>query len=226
MGRKSQALTIPSLIVSCQAKADNPLHGPQFMAAMARAAEAGGARGIRANGPQDIAAIRAVTDLPIIGINKQWLESYEVYITPDFASARAVVEAGADIIALDATSRSRPKESLEELIGLIHTKLKKPVFADISTLEEGLQVAELGVEYIATTLAGYTPYTLWMDEPDFALLENLVKSVKVPVIAEGRFWTQEQVAKAFGLGASAVVVGTAITNPQEITRRLAHGVLR
>ena len=196
------------------------------MAAMALAAEQGGARGIRANGVADVAAIRAVTGLPIIGINKQWREGYEVYITPDFESAKAVSDAGADIIALDATPRLRPREPLAELIGLIHSELGKLVFADVSTLEEGIKAAELDADYIATTLAGYTPYTRKTDEPDFALLEALVKSVDEPVIAEGRFWAADQVARGFALGASAIVVGTAITNPREITKRFMQGVLR
>lgn len=219
-----RGLVFPSLIVSCQARGDNPLHGPAYMAAMARAAEQGGARGIRANGVADVAAIRAVSELPIIGIQKHWQEGYEVYITPDFAAAKAVAEAGADIIALDATPRSRPRESLAELISRIHTELGKRVFADVSRLEEGLRAAELGADYIATTLAGYTPYTPKTDQPDFALLEALVKAVDKPVVAEGRFWTPQQVAQGFALGASAIVVGTAITNPREITRRFLQGV--
>ncbi|MCX7782961.1 MAG: N-acetylmannosamine-6-phosphate 2-epimerase [Meiothermus sp.] len=223
-GQGPGRLVFPSLIVSCQARADNPLHGPQFMAAMARAAQQGGAKGIRANGAQDIQSIRSVTDLPIIGINKRLIEGYEVYITPDFAAAREVAEAGADIIALDATVRPRPKESLAELIHLIRAELDKPVFADVSTLEEGLYAARLGADFIATTLSGYTPYSPKIEGPDFGLIQQLVAGVGVPVIAEGRFWTLEEVSKAFDLGASAVVVGTAITNPREITRRFVQGV--
>lgn len=217
-------LFFPSLIVSCQARADNPLHGPQFMAAMALAVQQGGASGIRANGAEDIRAIRAVTNLPIIGINKRWMEGYEVYITPDFAAAKEVADAGADVIALDATARPRPRESLAELIGLIHTELGKPVFADVSTLEEGLSAAQMGADFVATTLSGYTPYSPKTGGPDFDLIQQLVAGVGVPVIAEGRFWRPEEVAKAFDLGASAVVVGTAVTNPREITRRFIQGV--
>lgn len=219
-------LSFPTLIVSCQARADNPLYGSQFMAAMAKAAEAGGAGGIRANGPEDVAAIRAVTELPILGLYKRWLEPYEVYITPDFAAAQAIAEAGADILALDATPRPRPREGLAELIERIHTELGKPVCADVSTLEEGLRAAELGADCIATTLAGYTPYTRKTEGPDFTLLRELVQALAVPVLAEGRFWTPEQVGRAFELGADAVVVGTAITNPREITRRLVRSVPR
>ncbi len=222
-GRWLGGLVFPSLIVSCQARADNPLYGPQFMAAMALAAEQGGAKAIRANGVEDVRAIRAVTTLPIIGINKRWMEGYEVYITPDFASAQAVAEAGADVIGLDATMRLRPQESLDELITRIHG-LGKPVFADVSTLEEGLAAAELGVDIVATTLAGYTPYSSKTEGPDFELLRQLIEALDVPIVAEGRFWTPEAVAQAFDLGASAVVVGTAITNPREITRRFVQGV--
>lgn len=216
-------LVFPSLIVSCQARADNPLYGPQYMAAMAMAAEQGGAKAIRANGAEDVRAIRAVTTLPIIGINKRWMDGYEVYITPDFASAQEVAEAGADVIGLDATMRLRPKESLAELIARIHG-LGKPVFADVSTLEEGLAAAELGVDIVATTLAGYTPYSSKTEGPDFELLRQLIEALDVPIVAEGRFWTPEAVSQAFDLGASAVVVGTAITNPREITRRFVQGV--
>ena len=97
-----------ALVVSCQARADNPLHGSSYMAAMARAAAQGGAGGIRANGPGDIAAIRAVLDLPIIGLFKRDDPGFAVSITPDFAAAEAVVAAGADIVAIDATGRPRP----------------------------------------------------------------------------------------------------------------------
>ncbi|WP_299432304.1 N-acetylmannosamine-6-phosphate 2-epimerase [uncultured Meiothermus sp.] len=223
-GQGSGGLVFPSLIVSCQARGDNPLQGSQFMAAMAQAAEQGGARGIRANGAEDVRAIRAVTTLPIIGIHKHWIEGYEVYITPDFAAAKQVAEAGADVIALDATARPRPRESLAELIGLIQSELGKRVCADISTLKEGLAAAEIGADFVATTLAGYTPYSPKTQGPDFDLIKQLANLVAVPIVAEGRFWSPEEVSRAFELGASAVVIGTAITNPLEITRRFAQGV--
>lgn len=98
-------------MVSCQARPDNPLHGPVHMAAMARAAEQGGAGGIRANGVADIRAIRAATRLPLIGILKRFDPRFPVAITPDLASALAVAEAGADAIALDATARATASRS-------------------------------------------------------------------------------------------------------------------
>lgn len=225
MTAPAEALIPPcSLAVSCQARADNPLHGPAFMAAMAQAADQGGALALRANGPADIAAIRAVSRLPIIGILKRWDDRFPVYITPDFASAQAIAAAGADIIALDATDRPRDGEPLDRLIARIRDELGKPVFADCATLEDGVRAAALGASYIATTLSGYTPDTEARKAlgPDIALIEALAKAVSVPIVAEGRFEQPEQLELAFAAGAHAVVVGTAITNPREITRRFAR----
>jgi N-acylglucosamine-6-phosphate 2-epimerase len=216
-----------ALIVSCQARADNPLHGPVYMAAMARAAEAGGAKGIRANGVDDVAAIRTVTALPIIGIMKVWDDRFPVYITPGFDRAAQIAQAGADIIGLDATPRPRDGEPVEHLIGRIRGELGKEVFADISTLEEGRAASAFGATYVATTLAGYTEETASRktDAPDLELLSALVGALSVPVVAEGRFDTPDLVAEAFRRGAHAVVVGTSITNPREITKKFVRATL-
>ncbi|QYO78194.1 N-acetylmannosamine-6-phosphate 2-epimerase [Devosia salina] len=206
------------LVVSCQARADNPLHGPHFMGAMALAARDGGAVAIRANGPDDIAAVRAA-GLPVIGIHKVFSSDYPVYITPDFAAAEAIVAAGAGIVALDCTERPRDGEHPGVLVRRIRDELGAEVFADVSTFEEGLKAAEWGADYVATTLSGYTEATQPKpDAPDLALLEALTNRLEVPVVAEGRYNTPERVAEAFALGAHAVVVGTMITNPREITR--------
>lgn len=209
------------LVVSCQARADNPLHGPSFMAAMARAAAEAGAGAIRANGADDIAAIRAAVDLPIVGIVKRFVEGVPVYITPALADAEAAAAAGADIVALDATPRDRGGGTLAALIAAVRTRLRRQVFADVATLEEGLAAEAMGADYVATTLAGYTGATPAgrADGPDFDLLSALVARCRVPVVAEGRFDTPELAARALDLGAHAVVVGTMITNPREITRR-------
>jgi N-acylglucosamine-6-phosphate 2-epimerase len=146
------------LIVSCQAPENTPLGKPVVLAALAEAAVRGGAAGIRANLPQNIRAIRELVQVPIIGIYKHTLPDYPVYITPTFEQARAVVEADADIVAIDATARDRPKP-LQELIQRIHEELGVPVMADISTLDEGVAAAEMGADRVATTMSGYTPYT-------------------------------------------------------------------
>jgi N-acylglucosamine-6-phosphate 2-epimerase len=206
------------LIVSCQARADNPLHGPQFMGAMALAARDGGAVAIRANGPEDIGAVRAA-GLPVVGIFKVFADDRPVYITPDFASAEAVVEAGAEIVALDCTDRPRHGEAPAVLIRRIREELGAEVFADVSTLGEGVSAADHGADYVATTLSGYTDARgRAATEPDIALVEALARAVSVPVVAEGRYNRPALVRRGFEAGAHAVVVGTMITNPREITR--------
>ncbi|KKB08637.1 N-acetylmannosamine-6-phosphate 2-epimerase [Devosia chinhatensis] len=211
------------LIVSCQARADNPLHGPQFMGAMALAARDGGAVAIRANGPDDIAAVKAA-GLPVIGIHKVFSDTFPVYITPDFAAAETIVTAGAEIVALDCTPRPRAGEASDVLIRRIRAELGAEVFADISTLDEGLAAAESGATYVATTLSGYTEATQPKpDMPDLKLIEALASRLSVPVIAEGRYNSPDLVRQAFEAGAYAVVVGTMITNPREITRKFVSG---
>ncbi|WP_108460583.1 N-acetylmannosamine-6-phosphate 2-epimerase [Devosia naphthalenivorans] len=206
------------LIVSCQARSDNPLHGPQFMGAMALAARDGGAVGIRANGAADIAAVKAA-GLPVIGINKVFSADRPVYITPSFEAAAEVVAAGADVVALDCTERPRHGEAPAVLIRRIRDELGAEVFADISTLDEGLKAADWGAHYVATTLSGYTAQTEPRpDQPDLALLEALATRLSLPIVAEGRFNSPDLVRQGFEAGAFAVVVGTMITNPREITR--------
>ena len=219
-------MKLPSgLIVSCQARADNPLHGPQFMGAMALAARDGGAVGLRANGPEDIAAVMAA-GLPVIGIHKVFSDEYPVYITPDFAAAEAIVAAGAQIVALDCTERARSGEHPRVLVRRIRQELGAEVFADISTVDEGLAAADWGATYVATTLSGYTEATQPKPEaPDLKLLETLARRLSLPVVAEGRYNTPALVRQGFDAGAHAVVVGTMITNPREITRMfVAQGV--
>lgn len=208
------------LIVSCQARPDNPLHGPAFMAAMARAAAQGGAVGLRMDGPEDIQAARAAVNLPIIGIYKRPYGDNPVVITPTFAEAKAVAEAGSAILAIDATSRRRPDGvPLPALIARIHDELRLLVMGDVGDLRDGVAAAEAGADLVATTLSGYLdPAVPPPDEPDLDLVEALAPRVRVPVVAEGRIRSPAQARAALDRGAFAVVVGTAITNPREITR--------
>ena len=211
------------LIVSCQALDDEPLHGAEIMARMALAAWQGGAVGIRANGPEDIRAIRAVVPLPLIGLYKDG--TVGVYITPTFDHARAVADAGADIVALDATLRPRPKgERLAAIIAAIHAECGKPVLADISTVDEGLAAVVAGADLVSTTLSGYTPYSPQQEGPDLDLVRALAARLAVPVIAEGRIRTPAEARAALDAGAFAVVVGGAITRPQIITASFVAGL--
>lgn len=217
----SRTLRQGGLVVSCQARDDNPLTGPAFMRAMALAAMQGGAAGIRSEGAADITAIRAAVDLPLVGLLKVFDPAYEVYITPDFAAARIVADAGADVIALDATQGTRDGPPPAELIARIKAELGVAVMADIATLEEGLAAEAWGADYVATTLSGYTAATQHRQGADLDLVAALAAACRVPVVAEGRYDSPQLVAAAFARGAHAVIVGTAITNPREITRRFA-----
>ena len=216
------------LIVSCQAFPGEPLYGAPMMAQMAQAATDGGAVGIRANGPDDIRAIRAVTRLPVVGIYKKVYEYSPVYITPTMKEVDAVVEAGADIVAVDATARRRPDgRTTGEFLHAIRARHPSVgLMGDIATQEEGKLAAEAGVDLVSTTLAGYTGQNEAHDGPDFNLLAQLVRSLAIPVIAEGRISTPQECARAFALGAFAVVVGSAITRPQDITRRFVEATPR
>jgi N-acylglucosamine-6-phosphate 2-epimerase len=208
-----------SIVVSCQPGAGSPLRGPQAMALLAQAAVAGGAAAIRANGVGDIAAIRrAVVGIPILGINKIG-DPRGVFITPTVGSAAEIVAAGADAIALDGTLRPRPDgQTLSGQIAQIKQLMPIEVMADVDSLEAGVAAREAGADLVATTLSGYTGNGVPAD-PDIELVARLVAAVDCPVVAEGRYWSAEQVQAAFDAGAHAVVIGAAITNPMAITRR-------
>lgn len=208
-------------IVSCQALANEPLFGSDMMAAMAVAAEAGGAAAIRANTPLDIAAIKMRCTVPVIGLYKKHYPDSEVYITPTFREVQEIVRAGADVVAIDSTAMTRPgNDTLERLIADIRKSFPEtPIMADVSTFEEGIAAMQLGVDVVSTTMSGYTPHSPQQSVPDIALVARLAVLGKVPVFAEGRIWTIDECVRCFEAGAHAVVVGTAITRPQEIVRR-------
>lgn len=207
------------LIVSCQALPHEPLYGAEIMARMALAAQLGGGVAIRANTPIDIQAIRAAVALPIIGLYKDDIPGYPVYITPTLAHAKEVAAAGADIIAIDATARARPQPgTLADFIAAIHAETNCLVLADIATLAEGIAAEAAGADLVSTTMSGYTAESAKQTGPDLALVEQLAVQLTVPLLAEGRFTTPAEVQQALALGATAVVVGGAITRPQQITR--------
>ncbi len=217
--------TEKGLIVSIQASKGEPFYGVKYAEAFAKAAKIGGAVGIRTNGVLYIKAVKKTVDLPVIGIYKKLYKGFEVYITPTKEEAEKIALAGTDIIGIDATLRKRPRgTSLEKLIKYIKYELNTPVLADVSTIDEAIQAWRYGADIVATTLSGYTEYTKHkLNGPDFELVECIVKKISVPVIAEGRFWTHEDFKKALELGAHAVVVGTAITRPHLIIKKIVEG---
>lgn len=215
----STAVLPQGLIVSCQAPAESPLHNPAVIAAMAQAAVKRGAVGVRIDTPAHIEPVRSHLQSPIIGLWKQVIPPSSVYITPQFRHAEAVAGAGADIIAVDATQRSRPgHESLNQLIQRIHERLGKPVMADIDTLENALAAEAAGADCVGTTLFGYTEATQGHTPPGLELLEAMVKRCTVPVICEGGIATPAAARQAMALGAHAVVVGTAITGIDSLVK--------
>jgi len=211
------------LIVSCQAQEGDAFHGPENMARFARAAVEGGAAAIRANGPADVRAIRQAVPAPVLGIQKVPVDDGRVLITPSFEDALALVEAGAAAVALDCTARGQRYGALERL-RRIKAELGVPVAADIATLEEALAAAHAGADAVLSTMRGYTLETARVTAFEPAFIKQLVSSVEVPVIAEGRIWTLEQARAALENGAHAVVVGTAITRPREITAHFASAL--
>jgi len=210
------------LIVSCQAEKDDPFNSPELIATFAKAAQRGGAKAIRTEGIENIRAVRRATALPIIGIVEGYFSDGWVCITPDFKDVENIIAAGADIVALDVTARKRPngKDGIE-FFDDMRDHFDVPFVADVATFEEGIRAAELGADMLATTLSGFTPYTEMnsKDFPDVQLIEHLSRAVKIPVIAQGKVWTPEQAKETLQKGAYAVVVGTAIARPTNMTKR-------
>ena len=207
------------LVVSCQALPEEPLHSPMIMGRMALAAKQAGAAGI-----EDIIEIKKVTGLPVIGIIKRHYPDSEVFITATQQEVQALLATGCEMIALDATNRSRPNgEKLSDLLMQIHAA-NVLAMADCSTLAEAKAAQALGFDCISTTLAGYTAYSRQTKGPDFDLIVDLLKEIKIPVIAEGKIHTPEQLKKMFDLGVYSAVVGGAITRPQEIAARFIEEI--
>lgn len=212
-----------SLIVSCQAPDGDPFRDSGSMARFARAAVLGGAAGIRANGAEDIRAIRAVVDVPVLAIEKVLQEDGEILITPSLEAARRLVAAGADMIALDCTLRGQRFGALERL-RRIRSELGVPVMADVATIEEARVAEAAGADLVASTMRGYTAETRGMSSFDDGFVGEWARVLRTPLVVEGRVSTPEQAARAIRAGAFAVVVGAAITRPQEMARRFADAI--
>lgn len=214
------------LIVSCQAGPDSPFGRPEMLAAMAECAAIGGAAAIRADAPDNIAAIASRVAVPVLGIYKKHYEGFETYITPTVAEAGAAIDAGARLLAVDATPRPRPGGcTFAEIVCAAHAR-GVPVMADCSTLDDARFADDAGADLLGTTLAGYTPYSRKLPGPDLELIGEIAAACSRPIVAEGRVHSPEEAAKAIAAGAFAVVVGTAITAPQAITSWYAEACAR
>ena len=219
------------LIVSCYANIDYNIffNESQSMLALGRSVAKGGAVCIRVN-LKFVSLLKEVLEIPIYGIEKINRDS-EMRITPTLKEANALVEAGADAIAIDATCRERFDNLLIcDYIKELKKRFNIPILGDISNYDEAVHAQECGIDAVSTTLSGYTFQSLNfgklgeipVPEPDYNLVERLSKNLFIPVIAEGRFNSPKKAAKAIKYGAHAVVVGTAISNPQKITELFCH----
>ena len=216
------------VIVSCQAVKGEPLYVEEksVMYLMARAAKQAGAPAIRTSSIRDVIAIKEETGLTVIGLIKIQYEGFESYITPTMKEVDELVEAKADVIALDCTNQKRGDgKSISEFISEVREKYPEAVLmADISTYEEGVNAWKLGMDIVGTTMSGYTPYTPKTDGPDYELARRLSETLDIPVIGEGRVHSPEQAVEMLKTGAHAVVVGGAITRPLEIAQRFMKAV--
>lgn len=216
------------LVVSCQALENEPLHSPFIMSRMALAAAQGGAAAIRANSVVDIEAIKQQVSLPVIGIIKRDYPGSEVFITATMKEVDELMTVSPEIVALDATARERPGgEPLGALVTRIRSRYPSVLLmADISSVDEAATAQALGFDCVGTTLYGYTADTAGRALPDndCAFLKAVLAAVTVPVVAEGNVDTPERAARCLALGAHTVVVGGAITRPQQITERFMTAI--
>src|SRR6056297_2383317 len=211
-----------ALIVSCQAEKDEPLHGSQHMQRMALAAVQSGAKGIRANSAVDVQAIKKVVDVPIIGLIKDRNPEYDAFITTTSEQIQALVEAGADLVAIDSTRVSRPVElnKLYQYIKDHHPQVG--IVADVADIKDAEAIIPLKPDFISTTLSGYTDYSENRKKPDLDLIDEIKKITDIPVIAEGNYNEPKQIREAILRGAYTVIVGGAITRPQQIAKRFVE----
>ncbi|MCM3110625.1 N-acetylmannosamine-6-phosphate 2-epimerase [Lederbergia lenta] len=216
------------LVASCQALENEPLHSSFIMSKMALAAKLGGAVGIRANSKVDIIAIKQEVSLPVVGIVKRDYPESDVFITATKKEVDELIESGCEMIAMDATLRKRPNgEQLKDIVDYVKTNHPHiELMADISTLEDALEAERLGFDCVSTTLHGYTNETSGckLYENDFEFMKIILNNIRIPVIAEGNIITPEMAKTVISLGAYSVVVGGAISRPQQITSRFVEEI--
>ncbi len=215
------------LIVSCQVKKDDPQYIEGIIPALAKGALWGGAVGLRINEPENIQAVRAITDVPIIGLWKIHRKDTAVFMTPNMEAVDAVIAAGADIVAIDGTDRPIDGVLGHDIIPLIKAKYPDVViFADVRDDEDAIRSLELGADIVAPTFYRFKPDAKSTDLPDWEMFARMCQRCqgKGLVFMEGKTWTPDDCIRAFHYGAHAVVVGTILTRVHVATRRFVDHI--
>lgn len=212
-----------NLIVSCQAVGDEPLNNIAAITLMAQSILDGGAKVLRLSQKDHIESIKRVSgNVPIIGLIKKEYTDSDVFITPTIIEIKVLIDLKVDCIALDATNRKRPNETLEEMVSYLKNNYPNlAIMADCATIDDVLNANKLGFDLIASTLHGYTTDTkdLSCILNDYEFIKKMLNVSQQPIIAEGGIWEPYQVADLLNLGVHSVVVGSAITRPKKITER-------
>lgn len=203
-----------SLIVSCQPVRGGYLDSSEIVLATARAVIGAGAAAVRVEGVRDLRAVVECVPRPVIGLIKRDVPASDAFITATWADFEAVLDTGAHIVAVEATARNGALD-LKDVVPAARLR-GRLVMADVSSLEEGVRAWESGVDFVGTTLSGYTPTSPGSADPDIELVRSLAQE-GVRVIAEGRYDRPEYAAAALEAGAYAVTVGSAITRPEHVT---------
>ncbi len=212
-----------TLIVSVQAYEGEPMRDPYVMGKIAEAAEIGGASAIRCQGLEDISTIKKSVSIPVIGLLKVGHDLSKVFITPTLSDVEKCFEAGADVVALDATDRPRPDGySFEETVSAIQKEFGENalLMGDCATFKDIKRSFEAGCVLAGTTLAhsGTAVSQPATQGPNLEIIKKAKEAFPdKPIICEGSVHSPKDVRDALDAGAYAVVVGTAITHPTTLT---------
>lgn len=212
------------LFVSCQPYKDESYYTKDFILNMAFAAKMGGAKGLRIEGVENILYIKKEIDLSIIGIIKNKIEGKERYISPNIESIDKIIRTNCEFIAIDYTLRDKcDKNYYIKISKHVHEQSDCKIVADVSTIKEAKLSIDCGADFVSTTLCGYTYDTKDKKLPALDLIRHISNVGIKNLIAEGGYSKHSQYVKALEWGAKIVVIGTAITRPHLIVKKIIHG---